>query len=206
MRKSLLVIALMLIAGITMTTKSAQAQCPTGYDEVTVTMQVYGCTYDVKFCVKCATGPVPASISIIGLMPRPGCLVTLPFLDVYQEVKNEAMTWQFIQANLCFENQPMPCANGSETVTYDTWLCWQVERIYYFGEETDYYGACDYGAKCTETYEFCTEADGTTVRRTLVSAVSSGTPSCYLQSWQITMPVNVGDVSDCYIINTACTP
>ena len=186
------------------------ADCPVGYDEVIVTMQAYGCDWDVKFCVKCGVGPVPATVSIVEAIPHPGCQVALPLEDVIEELGNEGMTWQFIQANLCSGLNIPPCGNGSETVVYETWICWKAVKIEYFGDVTIKYEACDYDAKCTQTFEFCMENG--VIKRTLISAVPSGTPSCFKQGWQVAIPdledpeVPIGEESDCFIINTACTP
>lgn len=188
----------------------AIAQCPDGYTPRTVYMTINGCPYQVDLCVSCSVGPVPSSVSVIGLLQipqTPPCVQTWTFQQVLQEVESQVSTWDYMYTYLCDPMTAPPCPNQAYN-SMNHWVCWKIQCIEYLGEITLYYVACDYDNYCEETYSWCWQADehGGHYVRTSYEHHMVGSINCTLEGWQIHVPTVPGTESECYIYHTPCNP
>lgn len=199
----------MLIASITMTTKSAQAQCPTGYtSHIIHNVNINFCLYDVELCVKCPTGPVPGFAEVKNITKLDiACSQTLNMQELIDAIEAMFCNWDYISTTICPDLQGPNCPAQGLPYRIAHALCWQAEVILdYGGNPVVWYHSCASSAICIEEFTVC--FNGTEYIKTYTAPlhVDFGPPSCSLEAWQVPEPTLVGQITPCFLIHTICNP
>jgi len=208
MKNNILIVLAIIITMLTISAKDADAQCPAGYSQTTITMNIFGCDYNVLICYKCPTLFPTYEIMLAGVMPipsNPSCSNGLTFDQICNEIENQIATADFVYTFLCPQMQAEPCPDNSTTIIYSTPVCWNITKIIYQGAETYSYSPCNGSPNCEIIYKVC--FNGTTYERTFDNAtLTGGSINCYLHAYEITLPTVLNQPTDCFIINSKCTP
>lgn len=186
------------------------AQCPTGFTPIQINMDVNGCPYIVDLCVMCSPlGQFPGSVTVTGFMQvnmTPPCVQSLNIKEVLQYIESHVTNPDFYYTWLCpSQYSAPPCPDQSEPIELLHYNCWEVELIEYLGAQLLYYRVCDDDAYCYEKISWCYDANNNKYNRTVLEGPTQfGTGSCTLEAWEIEVPEQVGQISECFIIHNSC--
>lgn len=175
-----------------------------------INMNINGCPYIVDLCIKCSPlGQLPGSVSVRGFMQiplQPPCVQTFTAQQVLQYIELHVTSPDYYYTWICPDQYGAPpCPNQSQPIEILHWSCWQVEMIEYFGEQSLYFRVCNYDAYCCEKISWCYDANFNKYNRTVLEGPTQvGAPSCSLEAWANTVPTQVGQVSNCFIMHNAC--
>jgi hypothetical protein len=184
------------------------AQCPTGYTPMQVNIIINSCPYLVDLCIRCSPlGNLPNSVSVRGFMQiptTPACVQTLTAQEVLQYIETYVSSPDYFYTYICpNQNGAPPCPDQSQPIEIRHFSCWQIEMIQYLGAEVLYYNICNENEYCYEKISWC--FDGNQYRRTVIEGPTQyGTPSCTLEIWEINIPQQIGQTSECFIMHNAC--
>ena len=177
--------------------------------DVTVSMTVFNCPFDVEFCVDCPIGPAPGTISINRIIiSDPTCFSNTGHNlgDLYQEIWLMANNYEFINFYLCQAFNAPPCPTQSTEISFNHWICWKVQCFEYFGEIVTDVVPCEYDSYCKETWTWCYYGPDDKYISTPGIPTFYGDPDCDLKPYEITIPTVPGTESDCFEMPTACNP
>ena len=203
----MIVIALSFIATI------AYSQCPPDYTPRKVEILINGCPYDVELCVKCSVlGYLPDCVAVSGFIKKPTSPVctTDVGLSAQQKlayIESQVENPDFWNTWLCSPVvPPPPCPSQSDPITILHFYCWKMVGVIYFGEFGIHYQVCNTDAWCEETITWCYDPIANEYQRTTSGPTNVGTKSCSLEGWQVTVPTEEDEESECYIYHTPCNP
>lgn len=191
--------------------ETAKAQCPAGFSKITRVIMVNGCPYEAEICIKCATGPAPGLAEVIGvtkLPTTPPCTTGLNQSEVTSFIMGMVGTYSFLQS-ICtsLPSNPPPCPDNSTRFTIKFPLCWSIEKIEYFEEDYLIYSDCTPGTYCEVTYSYCYDpVAGEIVKNIFSQTLFGGPVSCTKEGWEIQIPIDYDDPTDCYIYRSECNP
>ncbi len=205
-RKLLLPIVIMLFAYFSNT--EAIAQCQPGYTLRTDTISVNGCNYAINMCVKCAVGPAPGDVILMEFIKLgAGCLQTWNAQQVLTYINNHIKTSNYLLMHLCLAPIPYPCPAQGPEYTFRYWLCFNIEKISYFGEDHIVYRPCDYDNWCEEKYTYCYNPQTQKIEGTRTSGPTMvGSINCGLEAHMVPEPTEYDEPTECFIYHSPCNP
>ncbi|MEI6091776.1 MAG: hypothetical protein WCR42_15070 [bacterium] len=104
-----LAIIIVVLFSIILFTNKTMAECPEGFSEVTVTIQINNCDYMVSICYICAVSTTQTIILDKFTKISPMCQQTWTIQQVEQALFSAITDPTFVYENLC-DNMPPPCA------------------------------------------------------------------------------------------------
>ncbi len=155
----ILTFALLILSNV-----ESNGQCETGYTSQTITTNIGGCDYVVKFCYKC---PEPTShwpdgdgyivpIEYTKIPTDPPCENGMNHEEIHTYLYNFMHTGQFIWYFTClYHNQAIPPCGGDENesrIMYHVlWAnCWKLDHTEVYGSPTT--GMVPCGTSSCRTY------------------------------------------------------
>lgn len=196
-----LMVALFLL---TFCTKSeALGQCPSGQLHYVDTLLVGGCLYEVDMCIEC-TVTHPGRVTYKSVTPLDSsCVNGLSHNQLLQQVLSQTSNWAYIYFNACPQNFP-PCDTTAKRITFSYPVCWTV--ILDTMNHRYWYSRCD-STSCDVTYDFCMKYPEMNIQKTFVSMTEVNfEPQCTLEGYQIELPDEHNEHSECFILHTPCNP
>jgi len=196
-------IILMLVIAFAIIVANADATCPTGYDNTTVQMSIFDCTYNVDICYKCTPqGIVQGWASVYGFEKADTSCIHNPQRtsnEIFNRINEILLSYDFL-LSLCSITAP-PCS----TNTYIYWeiseqICWYKTKI---GGKIKYEPCIEIGdLYCLTVYKICWN------NYAAIYEINHGPQvNGELETCPDTIPLDPppGQSSGCFRLNTDCT-
>jgi len=201
----LIIVSIMMLFALT--SNEAKAQCPSGYTYYELPMNINGCDYIIQVCVQCGTGPVPAKISLIGIIFKlePACVQQWSFDQVTAFVRNTINAPHFVYNTFCQQYWQIPnCITlPPKEVHYTEPICWNITKVSYFGQDALSYSPCD-DSYCKSVYEICFNPITQQYEQTFISLEIMGDVTCTLGIEEIDIPIEYNEPTECFVYPTLC--
>ncbi len=194
--------SIIFVMSFTMQSNIAEADCPTGFNMTTKTITIGNCDYEVEICYSCGfTHPGDVLIGAFWQV-NPNCTNSLTISQILDALYAHIYNYSFILSELC--PYGIPCEEGWSEHEIHHWLCWKIQKINHLGEEILKYSPCDYDNACIEYTKMCYDWGTQTGHKETIGYSMQGSLNCTLEAWEITIPQQVGEVSECFINHTEC--
>lgn len=183
----------------------AKAQCPDGYDQTTVEIDVGSCTYDVVICYKCEDemGTTTSDILVYRWTIQDNCVQAPPMNtnEVYEGIWEEVTQPAFLN-NLCGLAGPCDVSPGGFWFTVSVDQCFIKIKA---GDRIWYSPCWEGNTPCVIVYRICWDPSLPGFKKIIEQDWTDySTYSC--PSTEPPDPVNNGDETTCFGLSSPCNP